>query len=77
MGLECSAYYDQNVKMVLNSAQRAILYPIGPLYDLTEKKITKKFHKALLRIFRILDKEMKGNLIDDDLIGLQERVFQS
>ena len=56
MGLECSAYYDQNVKMVLNSAQRAILYPIGPLYDLTEKKITKKFHKALLRIFRILDK---------------------
>jgi len=40
MGIECSAYHDKNVKKVLNSAQRAILYPLAPLYDLTNKQIT-------------------------------------
>lgn len=37
MGFECSAYYDRNVKKVLNAAQRAVLYPLSPLYDLTSK----------------------------------------
>lgn len=55
MGIECSAAYDRNVKKVLNSAQRAVLYPLGPLYDLTSKHISPKFRKALIRIFRILD----------------------
>ncbi len=40
MGIECSAYYDKKVKQVLNSAQRAVLYPLGPLYDLSTKQIT-------------------------------------
>jgi Ras family protein T1 len=75
MGIECSAYYDKNVKKVLNSAQCAILYPLGPLYDLTSKQITSKFRKALIRIFRILDKSQEGYLTDDDLNSLQERVF--
>ena len=55
MGIECSAKYDKNIKKVLNSAQRAVLYPLAPLYDLTQKTITPKFRKALIRIFRILD----------------------
>ena len=37
MGIECSAYYDRNVKKVLNCAQRAVLYPLSPLYDLNTK----------------------------------------
>jgi Ras family protein T1 len=77
MGMECSAYYDKKVKQVLNSAQRAVLYPLGPLYDLSTKQITQKFRKALLRIFRILDQDMIGVLSDADLTGLQERVFQT
>ena len=77
IGIECSAYYDKKVKPVLNSAQRAVLYPLGPLYDLATKEITQKFRKALLRIFRILDTEMTGSLSDTDLTGLQERVFQT
>ena len=40
MGIECSAYYDRNVNKVLNSAQRAVLYPLPPLYDLNKKQIT-------------------------------------
>jgi hypothetical protein len=77
MGIECSAYYDRKVKQVLNSAQRAVLYPLGPLYDLSNKQITPKFRKALSRIFRILDRDMSGSLSDGDLTGLQERVFES
>ena len=64
MGIECSARYDKNVKKVLNSSQRAVLYPLSPLYDLGQKKITPKFKKALLRIFRILDSECSGYLND-------------
>lgn len=71
MGIECSAFYDKNIKKVLNSAQRAVLYPLAPLYDINGKKITEKFQKALLRIFRILDSEFRGNLSDNDLISLQ------
>jgi mitochondrial Rho GTPase 1 len=71
MGIECSALYNKNIKKVLNSAQRAVLYPLGPLYDLTNKKITPKFRKALLRIFRILDIDLSGRLSDRDLSGLQ------
>lgn len=71
MGIECSALYDKNIKKVLNSAQRAVLYPLSPLYDLNHKTITPKFKKALLRIFRILDTELTGSLSDRDLSGLQ------
>lgn len=77
MGIECSARYDKNIKKVLNSAQRAVLYPLTPLYDLNLKTITPKFKKALLRIFRILDVELRGTLSDRDLSNLQERVFQT
>ena len=77
MGIECSARYDRNVRKVLNSAQRAVLYPLSTLYDLTQKAIRPKFRKALLRIFRILNTELTGSLSDRDLSGLQERVFRT
>lgn len=34
MGIECSAFYERNVQSVLNCAQRAVLYPLHPLYNL-------------------------------------------
>ena len=77
MGIECSAYYDRNVKAVLNCAQRAVLYPLTPLYNLRSKDITPKFKRALIRIFRILDKDMDGKLSDQELATLQERVFKN
>ena len=64
MGIECSAFYDRNVKSVLNCAQRAVLYPLSPLYDLEHKKISLNFEKALIRIFRILDKDLDGKIHD-------------
>jgi hypothetical protein len=55
----------------LNCAQRAVLYPLSPLYNLEEKKITPGFRKALIRIFRILDQDMDGKLHDSELNILQ------
>lgn len=71
MGIQCSAYYDRNVKKVLNCAQRAVLYPLGPLYDLNSKELTIDFQKAIKRIFRILDKDLDGRLSDNELRNLQ------
>lgn len=77
MGVDCSAYYDKNVCKVLSSAHRTILFPLAPLYDMATKQITPKFRKALIRIFRVLDREMCGSLSDNDLQSLQERVFKT
>ena len=77
MGIECSAFYDRNVKSVLNCAQRAVLYPLSPLYNLETRSITPAFEKALIRIFRILDSDLDGKLYDSEMNKLQERVFQS
>ena len=51
------------------------MYPIEPLYDTQSKKLKPDYQKALLRIFRICDKD--GDLImdDQDLIDLQREVF--
>jgi hypothetical protein len=49
---------------VIASAQRTVLYPIAPLYDSIEKQLKPDYQKALLRIFRICDKDGKGYLDD-------------
>ena len=64
MGIECSAFYDRNVKSVLNCAQRAVLYPLSPLYSLEARTLTQDFQKALTRIFRIIDSDLDGKLYD-------------
>lgn len=64
VGLECSALAGRGVTSVLSCAQRAILYPLAPLFDLSTKDLTTNFKRALVRIFRILDKDSDGNLCD-------------
>lgn len=77
MGLECSSLSNKGVLSVLTCAQRAILYPLGPLYDLTTKDITPNFKRVLTRIFRVLDKDGDGYLSDTEFLALQNRVFDS
>ncbi len=57
MGLEVSALFTPNIKDVIFCAQRAVLFPLAPLYDLTKKVLTPKYTRALTRIFRIIDKD--------------------
>lgn len=77
MGLECSSLSSKGVMSVLTYAQRAILYPLGPLYDLNTKDITPSFKRALTRIFRVLDKDGDNYLSDTEFLALQNRVFDS
>ena len=71
MGMECSANYHKNIKKMLNSAQRAVLFPITPLFDIATKSLTPAFKNALTRIFRILDSDLTGHLSDAALHNLQ------
>lgn len=75
MGMECSPKVYLNLIDVIASAQRTVLYPINPLYDSIEKKLKPDYQKALLRIFRICDKNGDGIMDDQDLIDLQKEVY--
>lgn len=64
MGIECSAKGYMNLIDVIYCAQRAVLFPIAPLFDSIEKKLKPEYERALLRIFRICDKNADGFLDD-------------
>lgn len=68
MGIECSAKGYIGLIDILACAQKAVLYPIAPLHDSLNKTLKPAFERALLRIFRILDKDCDGYLNDDELI---------
>lgn len=76
MGIECSAKMHINLIDIIASAQRAYLYPIEPLYDSISKQLKPDFQRALLRIFRICDKDGDLLMDDQDLKDLQLEVFK-
>lgn len=76
MGIECSPKLYLNIIDVIVSAQRTVLFPIPPLYDSMEKQLKEDYKRALLRIFRICDKDGDGVMDDQDLIDLQRHVFK-
>lgn len=53
--VECSALAKKNVSEVFYYAQRAVIFPLAPLYDITRRELTPKFKKALVRIFKVGD----------------------
>ena len=64
MGIECSAKGYMNLIDVIYCAQRAVLFPISPLFHSIEKRLKPEYERALLRIFRICDKNCDGFLDD-------------
>ena len=68
MGLECSAKAYMNLIDIVYCAQRAVLYPVSPLYDSVSKRLKPQFERALLLIFRISDRNMDGYLDDSELV---------
>lgn len=75
MGIECSAKVYINLIDVISAAQKTVLFPITPLYDSLERQLKPDYVKALLRIFRICDKDSDGFMDDQDLVDLQKEVF--
>lgn len=64
MGLEVSSLHNPNIADMIYCAQRAILFPLAPLYNLTTKNLTEDFRRALTRIFRICDRDGDGKWND-------------
>ena len=76
MGIECSAKCHTKLIDVLFCAQRAVLFPIAPLQDPQTRELKPDFEKALLRIFRIVDRDGDGYLDDKEISNLQSEVFK-
>lgn len=75
MGIECSGKLHEDLTDLLYCAQRAVLYPILPLYSHSTKELQLKYICALKRIFRISDSDNDGYLNNHELSEFQKKVF--
>ncbi|ETV94236.1 hypothetical protein H310_11914 [Aphanomyces invadans] len=75
--LECSARTLTNVKKTFGLAQKAVLYPMAPLYDAEKKQLQPKFTTALKRIFRLFDVDRDGVISRQELHEYQNVCFRT
>ncbi len=73
--IECSAKTVSNISEVFYFAQKAVLHPTGPLYDVDKHALKPSAAAALRRIFRICDKDRDGGLNDKELNDFQYTCF--
>ncbi|CAI4223896.1 unnamed protein product [Auanema sp. JU1783] len=73
--VECSARTMKNVNEIFYYAQKAVVYPTRPLFDAEEKRLTDKCRKALIRVFKICDRDNDGYLNDNELNEFQKLCF--
>ena len=78
--LECSCKSLLNIETVFYFAQKAVVYPVPPLLQISEKAegghvLTAAFRTALERVFRIFDVDGDAVLRDDELNAFQETCF--
>lgn len=75
--IECSAKSLENLYDVFIHMQNAVLYPLSPLYDIKNERITREFERALTLVFKRCDKDRDGFLSEDEFCDMQTEVFQS
>ena len=73
--LYCSAARLLLIREVFYYAQKAVVYPVAPLYNNNDAVLTEQFQVALWRIFRIFDVDRDGYLSDDELALFQSIVI--
>ena len=73
--LECSAAALLNIRQVFYFAQKAVIYPLKPLYNMKEACLQDDFRVALKRVFRIFDCDKDGFLSDEELNLFQVQCF--
>ena len=73
--IKCSAKNLLHVDDVFNKAKVGVIYPIKPLYDLVGGRLTAACTRAFTRIFRMFDLDRDGLLSDDELRGLQNKIW--
>lgn len=71
----CSAKTLKNVPEVFYYAQKSVLYPTWPCYDVDKKKLTDQAVKCLTRVFRLCDHDNDGLLNDKELNEFQIKSF--
>eukprot|EP00049_Salpingoeca_infusionum_P028033 m.35795 g.35795 ORF g.35795 m.35795 type:complete len:629 (-) comp9923_c0_seq1:153-2039(-) len=75
--IECSAKTMDNIADVFFYAQKAVLFPIKPVYDMTTRSLTPAFMKALRRVFVLCDEDKDNLLNDRELYNFQSSVFNT
>ncbi|CAJ0574624.1 unnamed protein product, partial [Mesorhabditis spiculigera] len=73
--VECSARTMKNVSEIFYYAQKAVIYPMRPIYDIDAKRLSDKARKALTRVFKICDRDNDGLLNDVELSAFQKLCF--
>ncbi|CAI5449345.1 unnamed protein product [Caenorhabditis angaria] len=73
--VECSARTMKNVSEIFYYAQKAVIYPTRPLYDADNKQLTDRARKALIRVFKVCDRDNDGYLNDTELNDFQKLCF--
>lgn len=73
--IECSAKTVSNISEVFYFAQKAVLYPTGPIYNVEAHSLRPKAAAALRRIFNICDVDGDGGLNDKELNDFQYKCF--
>jgi Ras family protein T1 len=73
--VETSAKRLLNVQEVFYFAQKSVLYPTAPLYDIATKQLEDRCVVALRRIFHLCDKDKDGALNDFELNEFQRKCF--
>ena len=71
----CSAKTLKNVPEVFYYAQKSVLYPTAPVYDVDSKKLTQQAIKCFTRIFRLCDRDNDERLNDKELNEFQIKCF--
>ncbi|OQS07577.1 mitochondrial Rho GTPase [Thraustotheca clavata] len=75
--LECSSKSLVNVKRTFGLAQKAVLYPLSPLYDVEKKQLQPTFVQVLRRIFRLFDEDRDGMINREELNRYQAIFFMA
>lgn len=73
--IRCSAKDKYNVNQSFYLCQRAVRYPLSPLYDSQQNVLKPSLVLALQRIFLLCDKDQDGYLNDKELLSLQKQCF--
>ncbi|KAF4322978.1 hypothetical protein BBO99_00001060 [Phytophthora kernoviae] len=73
--VECSAKNFTQVAQAFFLAQKAVLYPVAPLYNEKKRQLQPKCLKAIKRIFRLYNQDRSGILSRDELNEYQYDCF--
>ncbi|GLT56271.1 hypothetical protein SLA2020_293230 [Shorea laevis] len=75
--IECSAFKHIQIPEVFYYAQKAVLHPMGPLFDQESQTLKPRCVRALKRIFILCDNDRDGALSDAELNDFQVKCFNT